>query len=117
MEIIQFTFVYLVLGTVSGLSIEWLFPKNGSWTLVSLIFFFSLRLIVLAIVTFYVHKIAGLLPFLFCDHLYHCPYKPGLKGEPKIGAAVIFGLAFIRTQHTFLFMFDELVKRLFTLTF
>lgn len=113
LEISQYAIIYLFVGLIMGIFLEYLFPKDNSMTVkerstIELIFLVSVQVVSVAIVSFYIHKIALLVPFLF---RFTDDYIPGYKDEYKIGGGIALAIVFISSQPSLILRMSELRVR------
>jgi hypothetical protein len=113
LEILQYTFIYLILAFITGIFLEKLFPADdykslGKYSTVKLLALFSFRISIMVVMIFYIYKIGSLFPFAF--HTTK-DYKPGMKGEARLGASVVMTFALYKTQPSLIAMFAEISRR------
>ena len=113
LEIVQYTFICIFVSMLCGIVLEKQFKqstesiKKSSTT--KRILTFILRIIAGTIVAFYIHKVVGLVPFLF--HM-SASYKPSLHGESKFGATIVLTFALYQSQPSLLGIIQEIEKRI-----
>lgn len=113
LEISQYALIYLLVGLLLGIFLEFIFPKDNQETVknrstVELIFLVSIQVVTIAVVSFYIHKIALLVPFLF---KFTDDYIPGYKEEYKIGGGIALAIVFISSQPSLIVRMSELRVR------
>ncbi|ARF09077.1 hypothetical protein Catovirus_2_26 [Catovirus CTV1] len=113
LEISQYAIIYLFVGLVFGIFLEFIFPKDNIETVkqkstAELVFLVSIQVITIAIVSFYIHKIALLVPFLF---KFTDDYIPGYKDEYKVGGGIALAIVFISSQPSLIVRMGELRSR------
>lgn len=113
LEISQYAVIYLLIGLVLGIFLEFIFPPDNMETAsqkstAELIFLVSVQVMTIAIVSFYIHKIALLVPFLF---RFTDDYIPGYKDEYKIGGGIALAIVFISSQPSLIARISELRVR------
>lgn len=114
LEISQYAVIYLFAGLLIGILLERLFPKDDPETVkqkstTELTTLITLQVIIIAVTSFYIHKIARLVPFLF---QYTDDYIPSLKGEYAIGGGIALAITFISSQPSLITRMSELRNRI-----
>jgi hypothetical protein len=108
-ETVQFAAIYIIFGMAVGITLEKIFPKENqntldsmpSWKLYSLFF---LRMSLIVIFSFYIRKIATLIPFVL--HVTD-DYISGYK----LGGSLMLTFSLYKTQPSFVGMIDQIAKR------
>lgn len=113
LEIAQYAIIYLVIGLILGIFLEFIFPKDNPESVkqrstLDLCFLVAIQVIAVAIVSFYITKIALLIPFLF---RFTDDYIPGYKDEFRIGGGIALALVFISSQPSLIVRLSELRVR------
>lgn len=114
LEISQYAIVYLFIGLALGIFLEFIFPKDTSETVKNkstfeLMGLVAIQVIAIAIISFYITKIALLIPFLF---KFTDDYIPGYKDEYKIGGGIALAIVFISSQPSLIARMSELRSRI-----
>ena len=114
LEISQYAVIYLFIGLVVGIFLEFIFPKDNEETVknrstLELVGLVTIQVIAIAIISFYITKIALLVPFLF---QFTDDYIPGLKEEYRIGGGIALAIVFISSQPSLIVRISELRSRM-----
>lgn len=116
-EIAQYAIVYYILGLLSGFFIDVIFPNDDDQSIkhrstLTLIVLCLLQISINGIVIYYVHKIAGRIPFFFP---LSRNYKQSLiQSIAGVNLAISFTLKDM--QQSFMTRTRELCKRLWLIT-
>lgn len=114
LEISQYAVIYLFIGLMVGIFLEFIFPKDNEETVkkrstLELVGLVTIQVVAIAIISFYITKIALLIPFLF---QFTDDYVPGLKEEYRIGGGIALAIVFISSQPSLIARISELRSRI-----
>lgn len=114
LEISQYVIIYFIIGLFAGIFLEKLFPKDDDISVKTKSTFLLFLLILIqsityAIISFYIYKIARIVPFLF--H-YTKDYIPSLKNESIFGGTVALSIIFYSMQTSLIKRITEFSLRL-----
>ena len=113
LEMTQYIVVYFFIGIIIGLLLEKIFPYDDETsvknrTIYELFILILIQAIVFGLSSFYIHKVAKLVPFIF--H-YDTNYIPNYKGEAGSGGGVALALIMYGIQASMIKRISEFTGR------